>query len=628
MKTYKQPWWRLGVVVWVSVLCACNTSSSSGGGGGTSASVTNGVVVGLTDAPGDFITYQVDVTSLTLTKADGTVVETLPAKTRVDFAHYVDMTEFLAAATLPSGTYTGVTMTIDYSNADIEVEGLNGNAVAVPVSSILDEQGNAITAPVKVAVVMAGGGPLTVTAGVSTHLTVDFNLDASNAVTLSTINPSPSLTIRPVILADVDPADPKPHRLRGALHAVDLQQNTFQVDLRPFFYQLTGTDQFGTLAVGADSGTIYDIDGTLYQGGNGLNQLAATLQSGTAALVPVVVYGSLDTVGRTVTATEVRAGTSVPGYQMDAVKGTVVQRTNGTLTVKGATVMYSDGSIAFADTAVVLLAANTTVVRQFDGSDNHGTGDISVGQRITAFGSVNNSNPSQPALDTANGRVWMGQSTLRGRVAVAKSPATTFAVNLQSIDGRDINNFTFTGTGANGASDADPTNYLINTGSLNVSSLARDALVVVRGFVVPFGTAGAFNNDFTASAVVDLTTAPAVLAVDWSPPTANAFFQPLSTSGLTLQTGMGQFHSLVRDGVITDLSAGGDVIQPQRSDLGVFLIGNNTGFVETYSNFNDFVVALQNDLNASGAILDVTARGTFDDATATLTAAFIEVRLK
>ncbi len=37
------------------------------------------VAIGLTDTPGDFLTYTVDVTSLTLTKADNTtVVQSLP----------------------------------------------------------------------------------------------------------------------------------------------------------------------------------------------------------------------------------------------------------------------------------------------------------------------------------------------------------------------------------------------------------------------------------------------------------------------------------------------------------------------------------------------------------------------
>jgi len=57
------------------------------------------VAIGLTDTPGDFLTYTVDVTSLTLTKADNTTaVQTLPQRTRVDFARSVDLTEFVTGS--------------------------------------------------------------------------------------------------------------------------------------------------------------------------------------------------------------------------------------------------------------------------------------------------------------------------------------------------------------------------------------------------------------------------------------------------------------------------------------------------------------------------------------------------
>jgi len=57
------------------------------------------LIVGLTDADGDFLSYAINVVSLQLEKADGTSIETLPNNTRIDFTQYVDLTEFLTAAT-------------------------------------------------------------------------------------------------------------------------------------------------------------------------------------------------------------------------------------------------------------------------------------------------------------------------------------------------------------------------------------------------------------------------------------------------------------------------------------------------------------------------------------------------
>src|SRR5712691_11114414 len=104
------------------------------------------VAIGLTDTPGDFLTYTVDVTSLTLIKADNTtVVQTLPQRTRVDFARSVDLAEFVTAVTIPAGTYVSATLNLAYSNADIQVEGGNGNPVAVLPANIRDSQSNPVT---------------------------------------------------------------------------------------------------------------------------------------------------------------------------------------------------------------------------------------------------------------------------------------------------------------------------------------------------------------------------------------------------------------------------------------------------------------------------------------------------
>ncbi|TMH81167.1 MAG: DUF4382 domain-containing protein [Betaproteobacteria bacterium] len=109
------------------------------------------VAIGLTDAPGDFLTYTVDVTSLTLTKADDTGVQTLPQRTRVDFARSVDLTEFVRAVTIPAGSYVSATLNVDYTNADIRVDDGTGTPVAVPLANIRDTQNRQVTTlPMKV----------------------------------------------------------------------------------------------------------------------------------------------------------------------------------------------------------------------------------------------------------------------------------------------------------------------------------------------------------------------------------------------------------------------------------------------------------------------------------------------
>ena len=77
-------------IAMITPLSGCN----SNGHDNSNTDESGEVIIGLTDTPGDFTTYTVDVVSLTLTKANGAVVGTVPLSTRVDFAQYTEMTEF------------------------------------------------------------------------------------------------------------------------------------------------------------------------------------------------------------------------------------------------------------------------------------------------------------------------------------------------------------------------------------------------------------------------------------------------------------------------------------------------------------------------------------------------------
>src|ERR1700739_1757455 len=88
----------------------------SGCGGSGSSSMTNssmgGTVITVTDAAGDFQNYIVNVTSLQLTRSDGTVAETVTTGTQGDVAQLVDLSEILSTAQVPAGQYTSVAMTL------------------------------------------------------------------------------------------------------------------------------------------------------------------------------------------------------------------------------------------------------------------------------------------------------------------------------------------------------------------------------------------------------------------------------------------------------------------------------------------------------------------------------------
>ena len=261
--------WMKGCV-WACVMAAglAGAGCSSGGSGSDAANATTGqALVSLTDAAGDFLSYTVDVQSLTLTKQNGSVVETLPLTTRVNFADYVEMTEFFTAATIPSGTYTSARMRLDFSAADLQVEDASGNAVSIPVGNIRDGNGNPIST-LEVEVKFDDRLALFIAPGIPAHLTLDFNLQASNTADL-TVSP-PVVTVKPFLVADVDPQNPKTMRLRGPLKSVNQQNQSYEVFLRPFYRNV---GDFGSLTVHIDANTVFEIDEVNYQGSGGTDSI-------------------------------------------------------------------------------------------------------------------------------------------------------------------------------------------------------------------------------------------------------------------------------------------------------------------------------------------------------------------
>ena len=606
----------LFLLLTVFILGGCANDS------GDSSDADGELVIGLTDAEGDFATYTVDVKTLTLTKASGEVVHTLPLSTRVDFAQYTEMTEFLTVATVSSGLYVQAEMVLDYSDADIQVEDANGDAVKV--DNIVDADGNPIT-ELTLAVKLEGRNSLRIVPGVPAHLTLDFDLKASNSVAFS---PDPIVTVEPFLLAELDVEKFKTHRLRGPLAGVDVANNTFDVIIRPFHRHMSRRDvvrHFGTITVTTTDDTVFEVDGESYLGNAGLTAMD-TLPRFSATLV----RGDIKLNPRRFVAREVYAGSSVPGGSADVVTGNVIARSGDTLTVKGVTLIRAGGSVVFNDNVTVQLSRETIVKRQLDMGADYDIGDISVGQRLRIFGTLTNSMATQ--LEMKAKRVQMRFTTLRGTVVglgvtpVEPIPVTPFVIDLQAINGRRVSLFDFSGTGTNAANDANPAAYEIITSSLDVSGLNDGAPVKVRGFVTPFGSAPA---DFTAHSVFDVALMKGVMAIGWDPASSTAI-PSLVAEGMRLNLdGVGRFHHVSRGRVaidLTELSAQPSIV-PRASGEGLYWI-NQAGTHQLHTTFAGFADDLNARLNDGALVRHLAASGPFDDATAQMTAGFVSVSME
>ena len=632
----RQLWRGLAVLVMLS-LAGCG----SGGGLGSMAapgpstsskqSVCSGcgtAMVSLTDAPGDFVSYIVKVDSLSLTRSDGTVVQTVPTATQVDFTQLVNLSEILTAYPLPPGQYTSAQLTLDYSNADIVVSTASGN-VTVPSADLIDgATGSAISAPITVTLSFPTN-PLVITDGTVSNLALDFNLAASNTVNLSTS--TPTVTVDPVLSASLAPATSKPIHVRGPLVSVSAGSGDYVVTVRPFE---DPNDDFGQMTVYTTAATTFLVNGTSYTGSAGLTALAAL-----PANTLTSAYGTWSTTSQTFTATTVNAGSSVAGVSGNSVTGTVTARNADTVTLENALVFMpqssdsnADDDMRFQPQVTVTLGSGTAVSAEGQ-TGSLGIGDISVGQRVRFTGTLNTSG-STPSLDATSGSALLEPTSGTGLYTSGSTGSIT--VNLQSLGHVPARALEFTGTGTSTAQDAIASSYVIQIpASFSLNAFASGLPVEFSGFVTPYGAA---PPDFSASTVVAYGQAKARLFATWNAPGTATAFTALTSNELVIGQPALQAatHHLIRI-ADTDLDAStlssGVTLVPASAvasgsnsssssddggeDQGFAIAHQSSRSVDTFGTFSDFTTALNTDLS-NASVLGIFAEGAYG-ANGTLT---------
>jgi len=592
-----------------SALALCLVLGGCDGGSGSSASSAStqnagNVTVSMTDAPGDFLAYTVDVRSLDLVKANGTHVSVLPQATRVDFTQYTDLSELLTVATVPSGTYTQVTMNLDYSNADVEVQDSNGQPEK---AGVVDSNGQPVTT-LPVTLTLPNNNPLVVAPGTPATMALDFDLSASNEV-LSYNSPA-RVEVEPFMMARLSLDTSRSHRARGLLNAVDTTARTFQFHLRPFAIR---QGAWGEITANTSSGTHYEINGQVYDGSPGLSALAS-LETQTPDS-PVIVEGTLGG-ARQINATEVLAGSSVPWDNKDVVKGTVIKRVGNDLTVRGHYINRTNGVAVFNSHITVTLNSNTHVTRLMENPGTLTGAAVSVGQEITAMGTLSQPTPGLYAMDTTDD-VRLDVTRLKG--IVNSINGSSINTRLAYIEGRRIKIFDFGETGSAPANDAIPNSYGIEASGLTLNGINNNDILKVRGYPANFGQADG-TTDFKALSVIDMNqnSLSATLNLHWTGGT-NSALSSVSDAGLVITLASSN-DQLWLAGISVDISGLTQMtLKPASSDgrYAIKFLGHPG--ITVYDSFADFTAAIDSSLGSGSKLLRLISHGRYDSATQSLT---------
>ena len=579
------------------------------------------VMVALTDASGDFVNYTVDVLSLKLETADGRIVETLPRKTRINFTDYVNLTELVTVATIPPATYVSGSISLDYADAEVfvEVDELASAEGLAKEAVVTDVDGLALTQTV-LKIELSNRDRLIVTRGRPALLQLDFDLEASHTVDTA---PTPATAVsEQFILAEVAPVDEKEIRVRGPLVAVNEDEMTYTVALRPFHDRI---GDFGRIDVHVNDVTEFEVNEVAYEGVSGLRALRDA-GPGTST----VAKGTLNVAERKFTADIVLAGSSVPGIDRDAVVGNVIKRDGMFLTIRGATIVPSDQRFHFHDDVVVQIGPDTKVFRDGYPVSDLSIDAISIGQRVTIRGNQRSSTADafapQILFDATQGSVRMHVTHLLGTVNTVMPGQTD--ITLHAIDRRRVQIFDFTGTGKSQAEDADPDNYEVATGSLTLADFATGKAIVARGFPAAFGMA---PPDFDGRTVIDYSDVRSSLGLGWGAAGTAEPFRSIGPDGLVLNNQnaeIDQRHYIKQGPVLIDLTAldSDTTIVPRQTDRLAFYI-KSADSVRMYSDFDDFANDLSLSLTGGDRARSMHAHGKYDVSSNVFTAYKIGVYL-
>lgn len=584
----------LTLILLVGGMSACggggsSTSSAPAPGGSTPAPQTGQVLFSITDAPGDFLVYTVTLDAITLNRANGDVVETLPASTEIDFTELTEVSELLTVATVPTGTYETITMHLDFSTAEIIVEAEDGSDLPV---TPLDSSGAALST-LDVTLELTSTDAVRVTSGTLRAYSLDFDLDASNSVDLT----NATVTVEPVLLATPELETDREHRIGGLIADVDTTDATIDINVRPFRHR---QGQFGEITINVTNDTSYEIDGIAFSGAEGLNAVASLPEQSPIQASGMINAGAL-------TATTIYAGSSVPWSDADVLRGVVTARSGETLTLGGVRVDFADGRSAYRGEFTMELDAATSVTGPR--RDDYTTDSVSVGQPIRAWGEFSDDNTLLAS------RVQMRWASLTAAV-LSTEP---LVADLYYLSRRNPDNMDFTGTGISVDDDADPEAYDIDTGALGLNTVAAGDLLRARGLIAAFGTAPA---DFNAVTILDVQTdsRAATLKVGWSEGTAVPF-NSIDPAALQVDLSAARSQLKVR-GVprdFIDLMETVTLAAPAEGN-GVYAVRvRGSGSVKLIRAFADLITELNAQLDAGNVLHRISAQGSYNTSQEALT---------
>jgi hypothetical protein len=531
-------------------------------------------------------------------------VSVISAPVTVDLASLSSMTQLMNVVTVPAGTYTSATITLDFTNASCLLVGQTTTA------AIQDDMGNPLTGTVTLPMQF---GQMSLGILATKHRLLEFEFDLNQSVDVDTTNNA--VQIEPTFALHLDGSGKELLTL-GTLASVSTTGSSFVGAVKTLHGVVLSNVTYST-----DATTIFQVDGVPAVGSTGLTALALK-PAGTW----IQVVGVVDPNAQKIKAQYVEAGTGTYNGGTDIVEGHIVDRVgnppagnNVTFTVLGRSNNSTHTTFQYDTTFTVTTNfAATKVVRLFSPTQFN-TDALNVGQRVRIFGTLSGTSMN---ATTPTSVVREQQSRAFG-LATGAIASGTLTFNLQHIDLRPQSAFTWTDSGT---TPPVPASFTANVGALGTGlPITSGSACEVRGFMAPIADN---NQDMTATTLIDLDTAPSLLFVKNMP---NGFTVALATSPTNIQititgTPVPTEKAVIDHGFagVTPLpSSPTPTIQPALA-TGIYMLRDKTANTLTaFSGFDVFATALGSALAQGATVMTIGAIGAYDSTSNTISATVV-----
>jgi hypothetical protein len=363
----------LSLLVTLSLLGA----GCGGGGGSSSAMGTGAMTVTLTDSPAhDVARFTVDLTAITLTSSEGSVVNGLQHATTVDLATLTRSSQVLSIQGVDGGHYTSASVTFDFTSSSCLLVDQTTEA------ALLDDDGAPLIGTVTLPLDLSST-PIVVSDGGRYEVELDFDLDQS----LTVDDAANSVIVTPALVVRTNRTDTHVNLAQGALTSLDAPSMSAAMDLQtPTKFSL------GPARVNFSAATIFQVDGVPALGSAGVALLGAK-PVGTWAQVFVAV----SPVNGTASIAYVEAGSGTFNGGQALVEGVIVDRGNSLgnklFTVHGRSSSADHSTELFNTDFQVTVkpggaGVGARVVQDTSSSTSFTVDALNIGQRVQVFGTL------------------------------------------------------------------------------------------------------------------------------------------------------------------------------------------------------------------------------------------------